>query len=184
MNILIISSSSKDIDEKYLELTKEIADCLASKEFDLVFGCCSNSMMGICYNEFAKYGRTIYSFTTEKYKADIFNLPLATSHIKETTFDLKKALFEKSDLILCLPGGVGTLSEVLSFIEEDRSNEKHVPIIIYNANNYYDSLFKQLEFMKSEKFLYDDISSLVYVIDDYDKFSSKIDEFIEKKGKN
>ena len=113
MNVAILSSSSNNIDVYYNSVARSISHNLANNNFDLVFGGCSTSMMGICYQEFASKGRNIYSFTTEKYTGDIVNLPLARHYVRETTFDLKKSIFENYDLIIALAGGYGTLSEVL-----------------------------------------------------------------------
>ncbi|MCI5967354.1 MAG: LOG family protein [Tenericutes bacterium] len=183
MNVAILSSSSREINPYYVSVARSIAKDLASKEFDLVFGGCSTSMMGVCYQEFVDKGRNIYSFTTERYTDDIKNLPNAKHYIRETTFDLKKSLFENSDLIIALAGGVGTLSEVLSFVEENRSNDKNVPIVIYDENHYYDFLFKQLNFMQDECFLNDDITKWLTIIHNHNEWVNYMENFINEKGK-
>ena len=183
MNVAILSSSSNNIDVYYNSVARSISHNLANNNFDLVFGGCSTSMMGICYQEFASKGRNIYSFTTEKYTGDIVNLPLARHYVRETTFDLKKSIFENSDLIIALAGGVGTLSEVLSFVEENRSNDKNVPIVIYDENHYFKFLFKQLNFMQDEYFLNDDITKWLTIIHNHDEWVSYMENFINEKGK-
>ncbi len=153
MNVLIISSSSKDIDPYYLSITRSIASFLASNECDLVFGASSSSMMGICYEEFVDHNRNIYSFTTKKYESDLENLNNSKKYLRENTFDMKKDMFDNSDLIVCLPGGVGTLSELLSYIEEKRSNNRDVPIIIYDENKFYEKFLSFLDDLYKEKFV-------------------------------
>lgn len=152
MKVAILSSSAKKIDADYYEIAKEISQDLASKKFDLVFGGCSVSMMGICYEVFRKYNRKIYSFTTEKYTDDIANLQEAKHWIEKTTFDMKKKMFELADVIVALPGGLGTLSEILAFIEEKRSNDKDKPIVIYDEKKDYQLLFEQLLFLEKKGF--------------------------------
>jgi hypothetical protein len=182
MNSAIISSSSDNIDEYYLSIARSVSHYLASNEFNLVYGGCSSSMMGICYQEFSKQNRTIYSFTTQKYTDDIPNLPLAKHYIRETTFDLKKSIFENSDIIIALAGGIGTLSEILAFVEENRSNDKDVPIIIYDEDNYYDYLFKQLKLIKDKNFT-SNIDDLIIVTHNMEEFKEKIENFIYEKGR-
>ena len=138
-------------------------------------------MMGVCYQEFASKGRNIYSFTTEKYANDIIKLPLAKHYIRETTFDLKKSIFENSDLIVALAGGIGTLSEVLAFVEENRSNDKNVPIIIYDENNYYKFLLEELGLMQNEYFLNEDISKWLTIIHNYDEWNKYLENFVMRK---
>ena len=109
MNVLILSSASTDIDPYYVDVARKVSNYLANNGFDLVFGGASFSMMGACYQEFVNAGRDVYAFTTLKYKDDLDNLPNAKHYVRETTFDMKKAMFENSDLIGVLPGGYGTL---------------------------------------------------------------------------
>ncbi len=152
MDVLIISSSREEIDDYYKSVAKTISNYLAVNGYNLIYGGSSNSMMGICYNEFVKNNREVKAFTTPKYAEDLNNLPAAKHYLCETTFDLKKRLFENSDLIVCLPGGVGTLSELVSFIEEKRSNDKDIPMIVYDENRYYEKLFQIFADFSKDKF--------------------------------
>ena len=113
MNVLILSSASADIDPYYISIARSVSNYLATNEFNLVFGAASSSMMGACYESFINKNREVYAFTTNKYICDLENLKGAKAYIKETTFDMKKSMFENSNLIVLLPGGLGTLSEVL-----------------------------------------------------------------------
>ena len=153
MNVLIISSANNNIDEYYKNIAKKVSSFLALENCNLVFGGCSISMMGACYQEFIKQGRKVYAFTNDEYVDDLENLKEAISTVVDTTFDLKKIMFEHSDLIVCLAGGVGTTSELLSYIEEKRTYLKDKPIIIYDENKFYEYLILQLEKMKEENFI-------------------------------
>ena len=181
MNVLILSSASTDIDPYYISIARNISKYLATNEFDLVFGGASFSMMGACYDEFARLGRNIYAFTTEKYISDLENLSNAKCYIRQTTFDMKKAMFENSDLIVVLPGGYGTLSELLSYIEENRSNDQNIPIEIYDEDGYYQKLFEMLEVMKNNNFTSNDIKDYVNISHNKNEFQEHIDNYLIKK---
>lgn len=157
MNVLIICSSKNEIQDYYKSIARSIANFLATNNCDLVFGGASQSMMGICYDEFSRMERNVYAFTTYKYKDDLINIPKAKHYLCDSTFELKKRMFENSDLIVCLPGGTGTMSELLSYIEENRSNDKNVPIIIYDEDGYYSEILKFIDTMIGKNFNSDDI---------------------------
>lgn len=141
MNVAILSSSSDKIDDKYKSLARGISNLLASDGFDLVFGGSNYSMMDICYEEFEKKKRKIYAFTTSKYADQLKELKNAKYFIRDNTFDMKKSIFENSNLIVVLPGGIGTVSELFSFIEENRSGNDYVPIEIFDEDGYYKNFF-------------------------------------------
>ncbi len=180
MNVAILSSSSNNIDSYYGSIARSISHYLACNDFDLVYGGCSTSMMGICYDEFSKNNRKIYSFTTEKYTDDIANLPKAMHYIRKTTFDMKKDMFENSDLIVALPGGMGTLSELLAFMEENRSNDKQVPIMIYDENNDYQFLFQQLLYLEQKGF-HQHIMDFMIVCHNKEEFEQNLIQIMSKE---
>lgn len=181
MNVLILSSASTEIDDYYCSIARSVSEYLAKSGFDLVFGASSSSMMGICYDSFIRHGRMVYAYTTEKYQDDLKNLPDAYHYINETTFDMKRSMFECSDLIVVLPGGIGTMSELLSYIEENRSNDKCVPIEIYDEGNYYQPLLDTLEHMKDEKFISGDINNYFNVSHKKEEFINHINEYMYVK---
>lgn len=180
MDVLIISSSRDEIDDYYKSIARSISNFLAYNECNLIFGGSSSSMMGICYDEFSRLDRNIYAYTTSKYIDDLKNLKNAKPIICETTFDLKKHMFENSDLIICLPGGLGTISELLSYIEEKRSNDRDIPIIVYDENNYYKNFFNMLNETIINKFSDNNIYLTFDLATNVEEFK---DLFMEKRGK-
>lgn len=180
MEVLIIASSRDNISDYYKSIARNISNYLAKNNCNLIFGGASSSMMGICYDEFSRLNRNIYAYTTLKYVDDLKNLPNSKKVICETTFDLKKNMFENSDLIVCLPGGIGTISELLSYIEEKRSNEKDIPIIVYDENEYYKKLFNMLDGTVINKFSDKDIYNMFDLATTKEEFENL---FIEKRGK-
>ena len=89
-------------------------------------------------------------------------------------------MFNNSDLIVCLPGGIGTYSELLSYIEEKRSNSSDKPIIIYDENNFYNKFLKSLRMLVREKFVDKDIFEMFSVVKNREQME---EEFYKMKGK-
>lgn len=172
LDVLIISSSRDEIDDYYKSVARNISHYLATNGDNLIFGAASTSMMGICYDEFKKNNCNIYAFTTRPYIEDLKNLNQAKHYICNTTFEMKQRMFENADLIVCLPGGPGTISELTSYIEEKRSNDKDVPIIIYDDNNFFEYFYKMYDFFIENNFVGESIKEM------YDIANNK-EEFIE-----
>ena len=182
--VTIITSSNNNNNDYYKELASRVSNYLASSGFNLSFGGCSTSMMGITYNEFVKQNRKVNAYTTIKYQDDLSVLDKATGIVCETTFDLKKQLFENSDIIVVLPGGIGTYSEVLSFIEEKRSNDKNIPIEIYDEDGYYLPLIETLKIIELKKFSDDSIYSMFNISHDLEEFKEHIESYLSDAKEN
>lgn len=160
MNILIGSSSRDEINEEYLDLATNIAQIAKDKGYDLVFGAASTGMMG----QTRKYFKTVYSYTVKKYEKDLENIDSKEEYVLETTFDRTKEMFKKSDIILFLPGGTGTYSELFGILEENRSIDKPKKVIIYNYNNYFDKALSIIDDCINNNFNSKDIKDHYIVI--------------------
>lgn len=174
MRVTICSSSSDLINKQYLECANEVCTFLAAHNYDLNWGDASSSMMGACYHIFAQKNRNIFGYTTKKYKNDIKNMPFAKHKIFDTTFDMKKELFNAADLIVILPGGIGTISEFFSYLEEVRSNDVSKNIILYNYNGHYDLIVKLLDDLVLNCFNDKNICNLIKVVNNIEDFKSMI----------
>lgn len=177
MKVTVSSSSSEVIDEMYKEESRKVLKYLAENECDLNWGSGSISIMGICYEEFSSKNRNIYGFTTKKYADDINNLPNATHTVYDDTLDLKKEIYNNGDLILCLPGGTGTVSEFFSYLEESRSNDNPREIVLYNINNHFDSTIKLIDDLVKRNFNSASIYDYFKVINTFEEFKEFFENF-------
>lgn len=182
MKILILSSSREEINPYYKSIARSIAQYLAPLG-DLIYGAASSSMMGICYDEFVKHNKTIYAYTTPKYIDDLDNLLKAEHFICRDTFEMKQKMFENADLIICLPGGPGTISELTSYIEEKRSNDVDKPIIIYDESNYFKYFYEMYDNFTKQKFASKDIFDMYEVAHNKIEFENLVEEIIFNRKK-
>ena len=157
MDVLILSSASEKIDDHYNSIARDISNFLIREECNLIYGGSSTSMMGACYDQFQKNNRTIHAYTVEKYKDDLVNLDKAKTYIRENTFKMKESMYNNCDLIVVLAGGTGTLSEFTSYMEENRSGERQVPIIMYDEDEFYKYLFMHFRHASKQGFISEDI---------------------------
>lgn len=183
MNVFIGCAAYKNIDEKYLTMTKETAEYLAIKELDLVFGGASFSMMGECFKAFSKYNRSIKAYTVKFYQDDLEELkllnPQAECHLVKDTLERFKIMYELSDIIIILPGGIGTLAEFTSALEEFRSNRESKLIIIYNYEGYYNKIFEWINQNINNGFLNQTLNNDYKVVENLEQLKFYVDEFME-----
>ena len=170
MRITISSASNDLIDEIYKQSTTELVNFLATNGCDLNWGSGSSSLMGICYNEFSRHNRKIYGYTSPKYVDDLENLKNAVHSIYNDTFELKKNIFKDADLIICLPGGTGTISEFFAYLEEIRSNDIVKPMVLYNVNHHFDSTMELINDLVKRKFNSSSIFDYFVCINNIEEF--------------
>lgn len=180
MNLFIGCSSKEEIDDIYIQdgtrLIKKIA---LIPDVNLVYGAFNRSLMGVCYDEFRKASKKVVGVMTEFHKreteySDLFDKEIVVN----TTTERFEKIYENSDMILFLPGGLGTYAEIFSAIEEMRiKNGKR--IILFNDNYFYTPMIKELYHLHEIGFI-DEVPS-DYMIIESDR--EKIIELIEEETK-
>ena len=75
-------------------------------------------------------------------------------------YERKAKMAELADAFIALPGGCGTMEELMEIITWKQLNLFNKPIIIYNINNYYDHLIKMLDHAISQTFMSKENASL------------------------
>lgn len=151
MKLFIGCSSSNEIDKKYLESCKSLLEELL-KNNDLVYGAYNNGVMGIAYDIAIKNHRTIYAITTEVYKHELDDIQAEYKIVTPNIYTRSESLIKNSDIVIILPGGIGTITELISSIETMRNNEFNKPIIIYNVDGFYDEFIRFMDVVYKEKF--------------------------------
>ena len=169
MKIAVCCSSSNNIDAKYLESSKKLLDKIFSKDNELVFGGANSGIMGVAYETAKKYKRNIIGIATEMYKEDLKKLKCDIEILTKNVNERTSELINNSDILLFLPGGIGTLDEFTTAIEMKRSKEIDKPIIIYNEQGFFDELMQMLKKIYAENFTSQDISFSYDIVDDYKK---------------
>ena len=166
MKVFVGCSSSDDISKKYLYYCKQLLIKIF-KNNDLVFGASQTGIMGIAYEEAKKNNQQVIGICPEVYKEDLNNISCDKEVLTKTISDRTDKLINESDLLLFLPGGIGTIYELFTAIESKRNHEFEKPIIIYNCKHYFDDLLVFLDKIYKEKFS-NERTKFNYYVYDYD----------------
>jgi hypothetical protein len=152
--ICIYCASSNQVDQKYFEATGRLARILAGEGITVVYGGGSTGLMGELATSVLQAGGHVIGIMPNFMK----EVEWAHREVKEFLFvgdmhERKKKFLEYSDALVALPGGTGTLEELLEAITLKRLGLFLKPIIILNQDGYYDPLLQMLDRCVQEKFM-------------------------------
>jgi len=176
MKVFIASAANLEIDDKYLEIASEVSEVFASKNYDLLFGAGWYSMMGKCYKTFAKYKRKIYAYTVPRWEKDFKKLPKAKCVRTNDTLLRFKKLYFRADVIVILPGGIGTLAEFASAVEEFRTSGGNKKVILFNYDGFYDGIIKWLKDNIKTGFIKEDLFDCFNIVTNIDELKNIIED--------
>jgi uncharacterized protein (TIGR00730 family) len=161
-SLCVFCGSSSGRDPAYLEAARSFGAMLGRENIRLVYGGGHVGMMGALSDAVMNAGGHVLGIIPE--------FLVAREHAREGKNELmvvrdmherKAMMVQEADAFVALPGGVGTLEELveqLTWLQLDRHKK---PILLANIKGYWNPLIALFQHMQSEKFLYDGVRYLV-----------------------
>lgn len=85
--------------------------------------------------------------------------------ITQDMHERKQLMFEKSDAFVALPGGIGTLEELVEQLTWSQLGQHKKPVVIANINGYWSPFLDLIAHMKREEFIRDTLDVGFHVVD-------------------
>lgn len=126
-----------------IEKTRELVAELAAQDYDLVYGGGSSGLMGLIADEFLAHGREVIGVRPSILLAEEITHQGVTQMIEtEDMFIRKQKMVQLSDAFIALPGGVGTLDEIVEVFTLNKVKHIQKPCAVYNVNGFYNKLIE------------------------------------------
>ena len=151
MNVSVFCSSN-NLPEKYTKPARELARIMAEQGCNLVYGGSNSGLMGVMADTMQANGAKIIGVTLPIYSANRRE-NIDEMIVAKTLGERKAAMLERSDVALCLVGGIGTLDELTELFELKRQQYHNKTIIVLNTDGFYDGLKMQLQRISDENLL-------------------------------
>ncbi|MBR2525266.1 TIGR00730 family Rossman fold protein [bacterium] len=163
--ICVYCSANKKIHENYLKDAQTIAEMIALKGYDLVYGGSDLGLMGIVSSTAKMNGAKVYGIMPEKIYGFIEHEGSNCDEfiLTENMRDRKEKMDKMSDAVIALAGGFGTLDEVIEIVDLKNLGYNSKPIVFLNTNNYYNELFKFFDKVIDENFARKQVRDLYYL---------------------
>jgi len=164
MNICVFSSSSNAIPEIYFKEARDLGTLIGEKGWDIVYGGANVGLMHACADAARSAGAKSLGIIPESiHKHRLSSLhdheQIITPNMRERKYLMRK----RSDAFIALPGGFGTLEEILEVITLKQLHYHDKAIVFINTNGYYDHLLGQFEKAYSETFAKEDYRKMYFV---------------------
>ena len=153
-SVCVYSASSTKIDQTYFNAATVLGKLLAKKEIRLINGAGSIGLMRAVADAPLQAGGKVTGviprFMVEQ---DWHHKGLTKLVEVDSMHERKQLMADLSDGIIALPGGCGTLEELLEIITWKQLGLYFNPIVILNVNNFFDPLLAQLNDAVEQNFM-------------------------------
>ena len=170
MNICIFCSANSNIPTEYFERTSELGTWMGANVHTLVFGGCNLGLMEcVAKAVHDAKGMTVGVVPTIVEKGGKVSDYVDVKILCDNLSDRKDLMIERSDVIIALPGGVGTLDEIFTVLAAASIGYHNKRVILYNIGGFWDSLIAMLNDLKTRGVLragFDDTVKVAHTLDE------------------
>lgn len=163
-SICVYSSSSDAIEPAFFKAAEELGKLIAQEENTLIYGGGNIGLMGALARSVQAHGGRVVGVIPE-FMLD-FGVAYKTADELILTSDMRerKAIMEaRAESFIGLPGGFGTLEELLEIITLKQLGRHHKPIVFLNVNGYYDPLVAMFDHICEHRFAKSNNKELYHV---------------------
>lgn len=140
ITIGIFSSSRIIHDSGYNEMIKKIGNSLCVGTYRLVYGGGENGAMGIIPSLFSTRGGDVTGIDCMRFYAKYGAPSFCTTEVHEKFYVRQESIVDRADVILCLPGGIGTLSELTDVLTQNDLAITNKKVFLLNHDGFFDSI--------------------------------------------
>jgi uncharacterized protein (TIGR00730 family) len=163
-SVCVYCGSAGGSDPAYVEAAGMLGRALAEADIRLVYGGGSVGLMGALARATREAGGAVTGIipgflqSRERVMLDLSEL-IVTSDMHER----KMLMFDRADAFVALPGGVGTLEELVEQMTWAQLGRHQKPVLLANILGFWNALIELLEHMRRERFIRSgmDVSCLV-----------------------
>ena len=152
--VCVYCGSGSGTNPRFIEAAIALGKALAENGIRLVYGGGSVGMMGAVATAVLDHGGSVTGiipdFLTQKENAlNRVQEMIVTPDMHER----KRLMFERSDAFVAMPGGVGTLEELVEQLTWKQLGRHEKPVLLANIDDFWEPLFDLLAHMRSTEFI-------------------------------
>ena len=157
-SVCVYCGSSTGRDDAYLKAGRSLGRSLAKSGLRLVYGGGTKGIMGaVCEGALQAGGAVtgiIPRFLMNKEATENALGRLSELVVTENMHERKHIMFEKSDAFVALPGGIGTVEEIVEIMTWAQLGHHRKPIVFGNVNGFWNPMLALIDHMKAEGFVH------------------------------
>lgn len=157
-SICVYCGSSPGNDPRYLDAARTLGHAIAEAGLRLIYGGGTRGIMGAVSDAALASGGNVTGiiprFLLNREAAESELRRLTELIVTDDMHQRKHALFEHSDAFVAMPGGIGTLEEIIEIMTWAQLGHHSKPIVFASINRFWEPLTGLLNHMREAGFIH------------------------------
>ncbi|MDR3493518.1 MAG: TIGR00730 family Rossman fold protein [Ancalomicrobiaceae bacterium] len=152
--VAVFCGSNFGASEAFADGARALGRELAQRGVTIVYGGTTKGLMGVVADAALEQGGTVRGIITEGLHARGHSHAGLTHHeITKSLRTRKERMIELADAFIALPGGIGTMEELMQVWTMNQLSEIDKPVGLLNVNGFFDAFLGFVDHMVETKFL-------------------------------
>jgi uncharacterized protein (TIGR00730 family) len=157
--VCVYCGSGPGTNHHFIESAKAFGKILAESGIRLVYGGGSLGMMGAVASSVLDHGGTVTGIIPDFLTARENAMTRAQEMIVTPDMhERKRLMFERSDAFVALPGGIGTLEELVEQLTWQQLGRHSKPVLLANIDGFWEPLLALFAHMRETQFIRPNLS--------------------------
>ena len=173
--VCVYCGSGPGTNPAFVEAARRLGRIFAENRVALVYGGGSVGLMGALADAVIDHGGTVTGVIPEFLtgREEMLNR-VQELIVTRDMHERKRIMFERADAFVALPGGIGTLEELVEQMTWAQLGRHNKPILIANIDGFWDPLCSLLDHMTSLEFIRSGLSINLMVVDRIENILPKL----------
>jgi uncharacterized protein (TIGR00730 family) len=173
--VCVYCGSSPGTDPAFMDAARRLGALMAADGVGLIYGGGARGLMGQVANSVLDHGGQVTGIIPEFLESKEHTLKRAQEVIITPNMHVRKqTMFDRADAFVALPGGIGTLEELVEQLTWAQLGRHQKPILILNINGFWDPLCALLDHMRRLAFIHNDMAVNLLVADEAEDVLPKL----------
>jgi cytokinin riboside 5'-monophosphate phosphoribohydrolase len=178
VRITTYTSSAPDVDERFHDVARAYGRRLAERGDELVYGGTSGGTMGTLAATVRDAGGRVTGIVPRfMHDRGLAHPACHELLVVDDMSERKQQMIGRADAFVALPGGFGTLEELLEVLTLKMLGRHARAIVVVSLDGYWGPLFSMFQRMADEGFAFGDYRDLLHVTDDVDDLFRHLDAY-------
>jgi uncharacterized protein (TIGR00730 family) len=152
--ICVYCGSSSGIRTIYSDAARDLAEVLVRHDIELVYGGADKGIMGVIADAVLEQGGKVHGVIPKMLsEKEIAHQNLTNLHVVSSMHERKTMMAALSDGFIAMPGGYGTLEEIIEIITWGQLKFHDKPCGLLNVDGYFDHLLHYFDHATAQGFL-------------------------------
>jgi uncharacterized protein (TIGR00730 family) len=151
--VCVYCGSGPGTNPRFIESAKALGKAFGENGIRLVYGGGSLGMMGAVAKAVLDHGGQVTGIIPEFLIRKEVMMPLQDLIVTPDMHERKRLMFEHSDAFVALPGGIGTLEELVEQLTWQQLGRHSKPVLLANIDGFWEPLLALIAHMRATQFI-------------------------------